>query len=155
MYEDLKEHLSKKGNLLSGSWIESNSSYDSDICKILEMNVSRGRYWDARWKTYYMEFKKGSSIWLDLVRLSESFLRINEDASKETLTLFFIPDKKRERIEEIICVKTKTIIEKVAITEEIAKQLINLNSAVPRSLNAQASLTKKDVRNLSEFIIHV
>ena len=155
MFEDLEEHLSKKKNLLSGSWILNNSSYDADICDILEMSVSTGRYWDAQWKTYCIEFKKGSSIWLDLVRYSEAFLKIDEDASKETLTLFFIPDKKKEKIEEIICVQTKSIIEKVRLTEEIASQLIKLNKAVPRSLNAQASLTKKDVRNLAEFIIHV
>ena len=70
------------------------------------------------------------------------------------LTLFFIPDKKRDRIEEIICVKTKTIIEKVAITEEIANQLIKLNKGVPHALNAQASLTKRDVRSWAEFIIN-
>jgi hypothetical protein len=155
MFEDLKELLSNKGTLLYGSWVKNNSSYDSDICDILEVNVSTGRYWDAQWKAYYIEFKKGNSIWLDIVRLSEVFLKIDEEASKETLTLFFIPDKKRERIEEIICVKTKSIIEKIAITEEIAKQLIKLNKEVPRSLNAQASLTKKDVRSLAEFIINI
>ncbi len=118
------------------------------------MHINAARYWDAQWKTYYIKFKKGISIWLDLVRYSETFLKINEDASKETLTLFFIPNRKRERIEEIICVQTKSIIEKIRLTGEIASQLIKLNKAVPRSLNAQASLTKKDVRNLAEFIIH-
>lgn len=155
MFDDLKEHLSKNGNQLYGLWIRNNSSYDSDICDILEMNVSTGRYWDAQWNEYYMEFKKGNSIWLDLVRYSEIFLKINKDASKDTLTLFFIPDKERKKIEEVICVETKSIIKKVKLTEEIAKQLINLNDVVPRSFNAQASLTKKDVRDLAEFIIHV
>ena len=82
-------------------------------------------------------------------------MRINEEVSRDTVTLFFIPNRKWDKIEEIICVQTKSIIEKIGLTEEISRQLIELNKSVPRSLNAQASLTKKDVRKLDEFIIHV
>jgi len=110
-------------------------------------------YWDAIWNEQYIEFKKGNSIWLDLVRYSEILLKSNDDASKETITLFFIPNKLRDTIEEIICVKTKDLIKFINLNQDGAKQLITLNDKVPRSLNAQASLTKKDIRGIATFIV--
>jgi hypothetical protein len=111
------------------------------------------RYWDAIWNNQEIEFKKGNSIWLDLVRYSEVLLQSNEDASKDTLTLFFIPNKAKDKIEEIICVVTKKLIEYIKLDQEKAEQLILLSENVPRSLNAQASLTKKDIRNIATFIV--
>jgi hypothetical protein len=151
--KQLKEHLEKNKENLIGEWIKNNSSYDGYICDILNMHEDTVRYWDAIWNNQQIEFKKGNSIWLDLVRYSEILLKTNIDASKETLTLFFIPNKSKNEIEEVICVETKTLIKFINLDEEKAKQLILLNENVPRSLNAQASLTKKDIRSIAIFIV--
>lgn len=137
-------------NKLIGDWIKNNSSYDSYICDILNMTEDTVRYWDAIWNNQHIEFKKGNSIWLDLVRYSEILLKTNMESSKEIITLFFIPNKRKDVIEEIICVTTKDLIN---LDEDGAKQLIGLNEKVPRSLKAQASLTKKDIRVIATFIV--
>ena len=153
MYNDLKDILLKNKQSLYGSWVDVNKGYDNDICNILGFTPDTKRYWDSIWNNYYIEFKKGKSIWLDLVRYSEIVLKINEEAKVPTVTLFFIPDKNRYRIEEIICVVTDKIILKFNISEAIAHSIVNLNEHVPRSLNAQANLTIVDIEELSDFII--
>ena len=151
--KNLEKHLIGHKENLIGDWIKNNSSYDGDICKILSMKEDTVRYWDARWFETYIEFKKGKSIWLDLVRYSEILLKVNSDASKETFSLFFIPNDFRDKINEIIGVKTNNIIKKIGLSENVANQLIDLKKIVPRSLNAQASLTVKDIKTISDFIV--
>ena len=151
--KQLEQHLKKHKEKLIGEWIKNNSSYDGYICDILDMEEDTVRYWDAIWNNQQIEFKKGNSIWLDLVRYSEILLQVNVNSSKETLTLFFIPNKLRDKIEEIICVRTKNLIEYIKLDKVKAEQLISLNEKVPRSLNAQASLTKKDIRKIAIFIV--
>ena len=151
--KQLQQHLIDNKEYLIGKWIKNNSSYDGYICDILNMEEDTVRYWDAIWNNQQIEFKKGNSIWLDLVRYSEILLQSNEDASKDTVTLFFIPNKTKDKIEEVICVITKKLIEYINLDQEKAKQLILLNKNVPRSLNAQASLTKKDIRSIATFIV--
>jgi hypothetical protein len=153
MLNQLEQHLIENKNKLMGEWIKNNSSYDGYICDILNMTEDTVRYWDAIWNNQYIEFKKGNSIWLDLVRYSEILLKTNIESSKETITLFFIPNKSKDVIEEIICVITKDLINLINLNEDSAKQLIELNEKVPRSLNAQASLTKKDIRTIATFIV--
>ena len=149
----LESHLVSLKSRLSGGWVQNNSSYDGDICSILGMSENTVRYWDAIWGDLHIEFKKGNSIWLDLVRYSEILCKANQDAAIKTFTLFFIPNKERECIQEVIGVKTDDIIGKVGLTQAIAKELISLKEIVPRSLNAQASLTKNDVKKLATFIV--
>lgn len=151
--KQLEQHLKNKKDYLIGEWIKNNNSYDGYICDILDMQEDTGRYWDVIWNSQQIEFKKGNSIWLDLVRYSEILLQSNVNASKDTLTLFFIPNKTKNKIEEIICVTTKKLIEYIKLDQEKAEQLILLNENVPRSLNAQASLTKKDIRSIATFIV--
>ena len=153
MNSDLKRHLEANKQHLRGYWIEKNTSYENDICGLLGMTPHKSRYWDAEWNGILLEFKKGKSIWLDLVRYSEILLQVDRDASKETTTIFFIPDKSKTHIEEIIVVNTKTLIEKLCLNEEMARTLIALSKIVPRSLNAQASLTPNDIKNISQWKI--
>jgi hypothetical protein len=133
--------------------VQKKSAYEADICRALLMQKEAGRYWDARWNEYRLEFKKGTSIWLDLVRYSEVLLRLNENACREVFSLFFIPDKSKEQISEIICVESCVIIEHLNLSEQYAKMLIQLNDRVPRSLNAQASLTVNDLKRLEKFSV--
>ncbi len=155
MVSELQDYLQANLHNLRGAWVQKKSAYEADICHALLMQKEAGRYWDARWNGYLLEFKKGTSIWLDLVRYSEVLLRLNENACREVFSLFFIPDKCKEQITEIICVESCVIIEHLNLTEEYANMLIKLNDRVPRSLNAQASLTVNDLRRLEKFSVRV
>jgi len=98
-----------------------------------------------------IEFKKGNSIWIDLVSRSEIVLKSTIDSKKETFTLFFIPYKNKTGILEIIGARTVNLISKIGLSSKVAKQLVSLHKAVPRSLNAQASLIKNDVKKNSHI----
>ena len=153
MFEKLREHLLRFKRGLKGAWVGKRAGYDGYICKALKMKLNKGRYWDAEWNGGFLEFKKGKSIWLDLVRYSEILLGVSPEASAATLTVFFVPTKYRDRIDEIIVVDTKRLIEKLRLTEDMACGLIELNKQVPRSLNAQASLTLNDVKGISRYVV--
>lgn len=149
----LKNKLEADLKLLNGDWIKKNSGYDHYISNILNFIDNKGRYWDAIYDDYYIEYKKGNSIWLDLVRYSETILNANEDAKKETVTLFFIPDKLKIKIQEILCVKTSIIIDYLKLDIDVAKDIVDIKEKMPRSLNAQASLTVNDIRQICDFRI--
>jgi hypothetical protein len=156
MMEELRKYLENSIDLLSGDFVRKNNGYDEMICNILDkLSVNTSRYWDACWldKNIYIEFKKGKSIWLDLVRYSEIKKKVNADARIETITLFFIPDVERTRIIHILGLKTSKLIEKLNISDEDADFIIKLNKIVPRSLNAQASLTVNDIKEICDFKI--
>jgi hypothetical protein len=153
MFEDLRAHLTERIGQLQGEWVIDKNTYDAAICRILEMDRERGRYWDARWGQYKIEFKKGKSIWIDLVRYAETVLKVNGQASQKTVTLFFIPNILRDAIDEIICVETERLIHTMGLTEMAARALVDLSQRVPHALNAQASLTIKDVRGLRAFSV--
>ncbi len=153
MYDDLKKHIIDRKKLLYGNGVDVNKGYDINICQILNMKQAIQRYWDAIWNNYYIEFKKGKSIWLDLVRYSEIKVSINKESANATITLFFIPNNSRTSIEKIVCVNTKNIIEYFKLTEEIARAIISLNNWVPHSLNAQANITLPDIEKISDFIV--
>ena len=151
--KELEEHLRIGKSSLKGKWVQMNSSYDRYICECLDMKCDNARYWDALWNGRCIEFKKGKSIWLDLVRYSEIVLKLNEDASKDTFNLFFVPNQDRTHIDEIIGVSTSRIISKLDLDEKFAEKLVALRNIVPRSLNAQASLTLRDIRGICSFTI--
>jgi len=145
--------LEKKKSQLCGNWVGVKDSYEDDVCKILGMNVDTKRYWDAKWEDKFIELKKGNSRWLDLVRYSEIFFKVDEDASQKTITLFLIPNKDKNIIKEIICVDTDKILKYYKLTKEKAKWLIELKEDIPGSFNAQASLGITDLRQMANFII--
>lgn len=153
MKDGLEEFLIKKLPSLKGEWVKKNSYYESFISQILEMTDDKCRYWDARWQNYFIEFKKGTSVWLDLVRYSEIITKLNDAAIQKVYSLFFIPDKERDKIVEIICVETDEIIKTLKLDVENACSILEMHKTVPRSLNAQASLTLKDLRQIATFII--
>ena len=153
MYADLKQHLTQHMGSLRGSWVGRKSGYEPGLCAALGFSVeTKRRYWDASWNGYRIELKKGTSIWLDLVRYSEIHLKANEDAACETLTLFFIPNGETA-IGKVICVRTCDLISKLGLDVELARFLTMLQSKVPRSLNAQASLTVNDVTAIATFVV--
>ena len=85
----LQKYISK----LNGDFVSKNSGYDGYICNIIcDFCEKTTRYWDCIWEDedLHIEFKKGKSIRLDLVRYSETILEKNDDAKINTFTLFFL-----------------------------------------------------------------
>jgi hypothetical protein len=126
-----------------------NSSYDAGACRALGLKLAVGRYWDAVLDGAAIELKKGKSIWIDLVRVAEQVTGSSEEARRETVTLFLIPDSERRQLEAAHLVPTGRLIDHLRVTPERAEVLLELKRSVPRSLNAQASLTVGDVRDLA------
>lgn len=151
--ESLQQLLQSRKNVLIWDFLKKNSNYDWDICEILWMQEDTCRYWDAVLTDIKIEFKKWRSIWLDLIRYSEILLKRNKEASIETITLFFIPNNDKTSIEEILGIRTLKLINRLWITEDMAVTLLDINEVMPRSLNAQASLTVSDIRNIADFIV--
>lgn len=151
MYEDLREHLSDHIYPMVGRWLEKNSSYEDELCEILQMDIDKGRHWDAKWRDYFIEIKKGRSIWLDLVRYSELILNDGPSIDSRLVTLFLIPNKEKTNVTEIICTSTQAIVNKLNLNQFIAKQIVEISNIVPRQLNAQASLTVNDIKSICEF----
>jgi hypothetical protein len=70
---------------------------------------------------------------------------------QNTITTFFIPSHSKDRIEKFYAVDTKDLIEFLKIDDGLARHLLSLRQLVPRSLNAQASLTISDVARLAFY----
>jgi hypothetical protein len=153
---DLEAHLRRMKPTLAGAWVNANSGYEGALSALLEMTEERSRYWDARWRGRALEFKKGHSIWLDLVRYAEVQLGSNAQAREETATLFFLPDKPRQRIKEVVCVETRALIRHLGITTQEAVFLGELAARMKgagRNLNAQASLRVPEARKIAAFFV--
>lgn len=143
--QQAKEAFSRMPARLCGEWIKKPSGYENGLCNEIGWYVDKGRYHDATCGGFKIEIKKGN-IWLDLVRYSEILLGKGES---DTITAFFIKSKDNKTIEYIYFVDTKDIIKKLNISENFADMLLDLESLVPHSLNAQTSLSKKDVMDLA------
>jgi len=153
MYERLKEHLHTFKADLKGYWILDYSPYKENLCRILKMRSRKSGYWDAEWEGLFLEFEKGRSIQLDLLRYSKALLKLEPDSTVSALTAFFIPTQRRQRIEEIIVVDTRRLLRKLDLNEGIAKGLIALNRRISGKLNAQANLTPKDIKKISLWTV--
>jgi hypothetical protein len=149
-------HLEERIDQLSGDWIKRNSNYEKGACQNLGFNYEAKRYWDCEFNGTYIEIKKGRSIWLDEVRYSEILLSEeidNLECKEETITMFLIPSRDKERIDRIFLVDTKRIISFMNIDKEWAYRLLSRHKVTTRSLNCQQSMTIKDVENIANHII--
>lgn len=153
MYERLREHLHTLKADLKGYWILDYSPYKEDLCHILKMRFRKSGYWDAEWEGLFLEFERGRSIRLDLLRYSKTLLKLDPDTSVTALTAFFIPTQRRQRIEQIIVVDTRHLLRKLDLTKEVAQGLIALNKRIAGRLNAHAALTLKDVKEISLWTV--
>lgn len=154
--EQLNYYLQDKIKELNGKWVSKNSGYEKEACVNLGFNCRPSRYWDSEYNGLYIELKKGKSIWLDEVRYCEIFMSDkidNEECKKETITMFLIPSKGKERIENIILVDTRKIIQFLNINAEWAERLLNRKKETVRSLNCQQSMTIKDLKSIADYII--
>ena len=142
--EIVTKNLNKK---LVGSWIKRQSAYEQDLCQETQWQDQENRYFDAICNGINLEIKKGTSIWLDLRRYAE----IVKHHGPETVTCFFVPDKNKTYIQNILIVDTTKIINWLNITQETADKILEIN--VPRGLNMQASMTLKDVKQIADVVL--
>jgi len=153
----LRDLLQTSISKLTGDFVSKRSGYDSEICILIEgFRLEETRHYDCTWGSgnLNIEFKKGTNIWLDLVRYSEVLL-LNSNTDMATYTLFFIPDITKRSIKEIIGVDTRKIIEKVGLTIDEAILIRKIHEKVLRNLNAQANLTVRDVKTIADFIVQL
>jgi len=156
VFENLKKHLSMLKPMLTGMWIKDNSNYEAALASLLQMSQEPARYWDAKWNDQYIEYKKGKSVWLDVVRYAEIQSKHNSESSNKTITLFFVPNKTRDLIDEIICVDTDVLISHLELCDEHVKFLLDFydrQRKAKRSINAQVSLSLVKARSIANFII--
>ncbi len=154
--EQLNYYLQEKKKELEGGWVSKNSGYENEACINLGFNCEKKRYWDSEYKGLYIEIKKGKSIWLDEVRYCEIFMSDkidNEECKKETITMFLIPSKDKKRIENIILIDTRKIIQFLNINTEWAERLLFRKNEIVRNLNCQQSMTIKDLKLIADYII--
>ena len=151
--EQLNEYLHGKMEDLRGSWISKNSGYENDLCIILGFNCQKERYWDCEYNDLYIEIKKGKSIWLDEVRYSEIFMGINDKCKQKTITIFLIPSKDKNKIENIIIVDSQKLIDYLKIDAKSAEFLLTHREIINRSLNCQQSVSLKDLKSMADYIV--
>jgi arsenate reductase-like glutaredoxin family protein len=61
---------------------------------------------------------------------------------------------REQQITDIYAVTTENLIRALNLSTSTAEDLLRIKGEVPRSLNAQASLTENDVREIAEFHVH-
>jgi len=96
----------------------------------------------------HLELKMGN-VWLDLVRYSEYLLNRTPESKIPVVTLLMRYEE--GRITDIYAVTTEKLIKALNLSTRTAEDLLRINGEMPRSFNAQASLTEKDIRNIAEF----
>jgi len=147
----LNQHLQRSLSLLRGDWVSGKRKYESFFASAIGATLQEGRYWDCIWRGIYLELKMGN-IWLDLVRYSEYLLKQTPESHFTVVTLFM--RYKQQKVTDIYAVSTANLIKALNLSERTAQDLLRIRNEVPRSLNAQASLTENDVRKIAEFHIH-
>jgi len=148
---DLKEQLQRSLPLLRGDWVSGKRKYESFFASAIGATFKEGRYWDCIWQGIYLELKMGN-IWLDLVRYSEYLLERTPESHVTVVTLFM--RYKQQRITDIYAVSTENLIRALNLSTQTAEDLLRIRDEVPRSLNAQASLTESDIRKIAAFHVH-
>jgi len=149
--QDLKEHLKQSLPILRGDLVSGKRKYESFFASAIGATFQEGRYWDCIWQGIRLELKMGN-IWLDLVRYSEYVLKRTPESYIPVVTLFM--RYKQQRITDIYAVSTDSLIRALNLSIRTAKDLLRIKDEVPRSLNAQVSLTENDVRKIAEFHVH-
>ncbi len=148
---DLKEHLDRSFLSLRGEWVSGKQKYEAHFASAIGATIQRSRYWDCVWQEIYLELKMGN-IWLDLIRYSECLLKKTPESQIQVITLFM--KYRAECVTDIYGVTTDKIIKVLNLNFEMAESLLKINEQVPRSLNAQANLTERDVQHIAEFHIY-
>jgi len=135
---------------LRGNWINKNSGYEQGLCDEIgwiRAPKNADRHYDAVFDSIRIEIKKGRThVWLDLVRYSEMIL---DNSELDIVMAFFVCSAGRTSITNIYYVFTGEVIRFMNLSRETAEQIVKIKNILPRSLNAQALMTKKDIERLA------
>lgn len=138
-------------NNMHGDYVVKMNSYEKDFCSLMGWECVDHRYYDCVANGMCIEMKKGTGMmWFDMVRYSEIFLK---QGTQNTLTLFIQYDKTKKRVNEIYVIDTDKIVKFLQIDKETAEFAIEAYKKQKRGLNMQASMSKKDMRLISSYII--
>lgn len=148
---DLRKHLQRSLPLLEGDWVSGKRKYEKSFASAINATCQEARYWDCIWQGIHLELKMGN-VWLDLVRYSECLLKITPETHIEVVTLFMRYIERR--VTDIYAVSTENLIKALNLTTQSAEDVLRIRDEVPRSLNAQASLTETDIRRIAEFHVN-
>ena len=80
-------------------------------------------------------------------------MKDNDECKKKTITIFLIPSKDKNNIENIIIIDTQKIIDFLQINTEWAKNLLSRRKIIRRCLNCQQSMTIKDAKSIADYIV--
>ena len=149
--QDLKEHLQRSFPSLEGEWVSGKRKYERFFASAINATCQEARYWDCIWQGIHLELKMGN-VWLDLVRYSEYLLKRTQESHIPVITLFM--RYKQQRVTKIYVVSTEKLIRALNLSTQMAEDLLRIRDEVPRSLNAQASLTENDISALAEFHVN-
>lgn len=151
--QDLREHLQRLLPLLQGDWVSGRGRYEKSFASAIGATLQGTRYWDCIWRGIPLELKLGQSVaWLDLVRYSECLLERAPETDVPVVTLFM--RYRGERITDVYAVRTENLLRALGLTAERAEDVLRIRNGLPRTLNAQAMLTHKDIREVAEFHVH-
>ena len=148
VYEDIQANIGR----MEGDFVLPKNSYEQKFCEILNWECLPGRYYDARDHSTFIEIKKGqAAMWLDLCRYAEIYLG---EGQQDTITIFIKYAKKRKCVSEVYIIDTKDLIEKLGMNAQKAAMCIYLRDSASRGLNCQASLTAKDLKAISTYVVY-
>ena len=156
--EELKNHLQSKFLTTLGDerLIDGRTSYEKKFADAINATLSTGTYYDCHLEinkeSVKIELKasKTGNFWLNLLTYCKIF--DSSDDKKEIITLFIIYDDKSGKVNEIFIVTMAKLIEKLHI-EKIVDILPEINDLFKRNINAQARLTKKDIKEITEYSV--
>jgi hypothetical protein len=146
--DSLRDHLRACLPRLKGAWVSGRSKYEGPFAQAIDAKLETGRYWDCVWQGLHLELKKGN-IWLDLVRYSEYVLKRTADVQVPVLTVFML--YRGDTITDLIGATTDRIVSELRLSERSSADLLRIAGEVPRALNAQASLSWRDVMRIGQF----
>ena len=152
--QSLTKHIEARIDELSGVWVALPRNYESGCAEALGATVTGNRYFDCELGAWRIELKKtrSGSMWFDLVRYSEALADPSLAHDVVTLvmryTLVPVP-----QIRQVAIIRHERLIEALRLTPDVAEAIARLASCVPRSLNAQASLTWLDITKAADSVV--
>ena len=136
---------------LQGEFVVPKNNYEGPFCEALGWSVATTRYYDATFDGCLIEMKKGQSgMFFDMVRYSEIYLG---EGAQGTWTVFFRYNKPQKKVTEVYVIDTRRILSFLRLDRKKAETCIRLRKDQARGLVMQASMTRKDMARMADYVI--
>lgn len=135
---------------LHGAWVSKRSSYERELCAVLNWKFVNVSDHDAISDGFQIEIKKAQhSLWFDLRKFVDAAAY-----SDNHVVVVFVYKRHRDYIDDFLVIPTKRICEKLCGGEDDAQKrcadaLKTIQQRVPRQFNAMTSLSLVDLRKLA------